>query len=158
MATITLRATKWPVKIGRKGQPSLSATFTSEEAAMRWAEDHERGHSVKAIDTGPIVGDLFRKYIEHPMPGKRSSEWDCRTLQRLLKKEKKLCSIPAAQLNKAHLAEWRDRRITEVLGSSIGTGMEARRLEVEKSLRGIRRTPKDRCAHACANAGVSAYA
>ncbi|MCA3857171.1 MAG: site-specific integrase, partial [Burkholderia sp.] len=92
MATITLRGTKWQVKIRRKGLPSLSATFASEEAATRWAAEHEPGYAAKPVDTGPTVGDLFRKYIEHPMPGKRSSEWDRRTLQRLLKKEKKLCS------------------------------------------------------------------
>jgi integrase len=125
MATITLRGTKWQVKIRRKGQPSLSATFTSQEAATRWAEEHERGATTKLIDTGPTVGDLFRKYIAHPMPDKRSSEWDRRTLQRLLKRERKLCSIPAAELNKSHLAEWRDRRITEVLGSSVGRELDA---------------------------------
>ncbi|WP_230942146.1 hypothetical protein [Burkholderia cepacia] len=125
MATITLRGTKWQVKIRRKGLPSLSATFASEEAATRWAAEHEPGYTAKPVDTGATVGDLFRKYIEHLIPGKRSSEWDRRTLQRLLKKEKKLCSVPAAQLNKSHLAEWRDRRITEVLGSSVGRELDA---------------------------------
>ncbi|HEF5870830.1 TPA: hypothetical protein SAY52_001408 [Burkholderia cenocepacia] len=125
MATITLRGTKWQVKIRRKGQPSLSATFVSEEAAKRWAEEHEHGDTIKSVETGPTVGDLFRKYIAHPMPDKRSSEWDRRTLQRLLKRERKLCSIPAAELNKSHLTEWRDRRITEVLGSSVGRELDA---------------------------------
>ncbi|AJX88271.1 hypothetical protein BH02_558 [Burkholderia pseudomallei] len=74
MATITLRGTKWQVKIRRKGQPSLSATFVSEEAAKRWAEEHEHGGTIKPVETGPTVGDLFRKYIAHPMPDKRSSE------------------------------------------------------------------------------------
>ncbi|VWB91039.1 hypothetical protein BLA24064_04326 [Burkholderia latens] len=87
MATITLRGTKWQVKIRRKGQPSLSATFVSEEAAERWAEEHEHGDTIKPVETGPTVGDLFRKYIAHPMPDKRSSEWGRRTLQRLLKRE-----------------------------------------------------------------------
>ncbi|CAJ9530188.1 phage integrase family protein [Burkholderia pseudomallei] len=125
MATITLRGTKWQVKIRRKGQPSLSATFVSEEAATRWAEEQERRATTKSIETGPTVGDLFRKYIARPMPDKRSSEWDRRTLQRLLKRERKLCSVPAAELNKSHLAEWRDRRITEVLGSSVGRELDA---------------------------------
>lgn len=51
MATITLRGTKWQVKIRRKGLPSLSATFASEEAATRWAAEHEPGHAAKNIDT-----------------------------------------------------------------------------------------------------------
>ncbi|KWH39432.1 hypothetical protein [Burkholderia stagnalis] len=125
MATITLRGTKWQVKIRRKGQPSLSATFASEETAKRRAEKNERGSTGEPIDTGPTVGNLFRKYIEHPMRDKRSSEWDRRALQRMLRREKKLCSVPATQLSKFHLAEWRDRRITEVLGSSVGRELDA---------------------------------
>ncbi|WP_321891981.1 site-specific integrase [Paraburkholderia tropica] len=119
MASITLRGTKWQVKIRRKDQPQLSATFATEAAARRWVEEHER------IDTGPTVGDLFRKYIKHPMPDRRSSDWDRRTLQRMLRREKKLCMVPVCQLDKTHLAEWRDRRIKEVLGSTVGRELDA---------------------------------
>lgn len=119
MASISMRGTKWQVKIRRKGQPQLSATFTTEAAARRWAAEHER------IDTGPTVGDLFRRYIQYPMPDKRSSDWDRRTLQRMLRREKKLCMVPAAQLDKTHLAEWRDRRAKEVLGSTVGRELDA---------------------------------
>ncbi|AJY06028.1 site-specific integrase [Burkholderia sp. SIMBA_043] len=119
MASISVRGTKWQVKIRRKGQPQLSATFASEAAARRWIAENER------IDSGPTVGDLFRKYIQYPMPDRKSSDWDRRTLQRMLHKEKKLCAVPAAQLSKAHLAEWRDRRITEVLGSTVGRELDA---------------------------------
>lgn len=114
-----MRGTKWQVKIRRKGQQQLSATFSTEEAARRWAEQHER------TDTGPTVGDLFKKYIQYPMPDKRSAEWDKRTLHRMLRKERKLCMVPAAQLSKVHLAEWRDRRITEVQGSTVGRELDA---------------------------------
>lgn len=119
MATITLRGTKWQAKIRRKDQPTLSATFATEAAARRWVEEHER------VDSGPTVGDLFKKYIKYPLPDKRSSEWDRRTLQRFLKRDKKLCMLPAAQLSKVHLAEWRDRRITQVLGSTVSRELDA---------------------------------
>ncbi|WP_301773065.1 site-specific integrase [Burkholderia gladioli] len=125
MATITPRGTKWQAKIRRKGQPALSATFDSEEAAKRWADTYEGKQAAPVIDTGPTVGDLFKKYIAYAQPDKRSSEWDRRTLRRMLKTEKKLCALPASQLNKAHLAEWRDRRINEVRGSSVGRELDA---------------------------------
>ncbi|MCA7892074.1 site-specific integrase [Burkholderia cepacia] len=124
MATITLRGTKWQVKIRRKGQPTLSATFASEEAATLWAEEQDHGSFGKPAQSGPTVGDLFRKYIAHPMPDKRTSEWDRKTLQRMLRREEKLCSIPAVQFRKSHLAEWRDRRMTEVLGSTVGRELD----------------------------------
>jgi integrase len=119
MASISVRGTKWQVKIRRKGQPQLSATFATEAAARQWITEHER------IDAGPTVGDLFRKYIQYPIRDKKSSEWDRRTLQRMVRREKKLCMVPAAQLDKTHLAEWRDRRIKEVLGSTVNRELDA---------------------------------
>ncbi|HVW53704.1 MAG TPA: site-specific integrase [Trinickia sp.] len=119
MASISVRGTKWQVKIRRKGQPQLSASFTTEAQARAWAAENDRA------DSEPTVGDLFRKYIQYATPGRKSWDWERRTLQRMIRDEKKLCSVPAAHLSKSHLAEWRDRRVTEVLGSSVGRELDA---------------------------------
>ncbi|WP_025598620.1 site-specific integrase [Burkholderia sp. WSM2230] len=119
MASISVRGTKWQVKIRRKGQPQLSATFSTEKEAIRWAAEHEKA------DTGPTVGDLFRKYVAQVAPQRRSGEWERRVLQRMLRKEKALCAVPVAAFGKPHLAEWRDRRLTEVLGSTVGRELDA---------------------------------
>ncbi|WP_193611041.1 hypothetical protein [Paraburkholderia caledonica] len=55
MASISVRGTKWQVKIRRKGQPHLSATFATEQEARLWIAENEQAA------TGPTVGDLFRK-------------------------------------------------------------------------------------------------
>lgn len=119
MASISVRGTKWQVKIRRKGQPQLSATFATEKEAIKWAAENE------STDTGPKVGDLFKKYIAQVAPHRRSGEWERRVLQRMLKREKALCAVPVAAFGKAHLAEWRDRRVTEVLGSTVGRELDA---------------------------------
>jgi integrase len=119
MASISLRGTKWQVKIRRKGQPQLSATFATEKDAIKWAAEQERA------DTGPTVGDLFKKYIALVAPHRKSGEWERRVLQRMLRREKALCAVPITEFGKPHLAEWRDRRVTEVLGSTVGRELDA---------------------------------
>lgn len=119
MASISMRGTKWQVKIRVKGQRHQSKTFSSKQAAERWAAEHER------TDTGPTVGDLFKKYIAQVAPHRKSGEWERRVLQRMLRREKALCAVPIAEFGKPHLAEWRDRRVTEVLGSTVGRELDA---------------------------------
>lgn len=122
MSTITLSGTKWQVKIRRKGQPNLSATFVSEEAATRWAEEHKRRATTKPIETGPTAEDLFRKYIAHPMPDKRSCEWDQRTLQRFLKREaehRDLSSSRTHSPRSVQFARGKSMRATKITPISI---------------------------------------
>ncbi|HEY1609433.1 MAG TPA: site-specific integrase, partial [Paraburkholderia sp.] len=119
MASIILRGTKWQVKIRVQGQPHLSRTFTTKQAAERWAAEHGN------IDTGPTVGDLFKKYIAQVAPHRRSGDWERCILQRMLRREKVLCAVPIAVFGKPHLAEWRDRRVTEVQGSTVGRELDA---------------------------------
>jgi len=119
MASISVRGTKWQVKIRRKGQPHLSATFATEQEARLWIAENERA------ETGPTVGDLFRKYIQYPMPDRRSAEWERSILRRMIRTERKLCAVPAALLGKPHLAEWRDRRVKEVRGSTVVRELDA---------------------------------
>ena len=118
MATFTPRGDKWQVKIRVTGQPQRSRTFATKGAAEKWA-------AAQTAVAGPTVADLFKKYIERAAPARRGGVWETRVLRRIMREEKTLCALPAGALGKSHLAEWRDRRIKEVLGSSFGRELDA---------------------------------
>ncbi|MCX5544438.1 site-specific integrase [Paraburkholderia sp. CNPSo 3076] len=119
MASIIRRGTKWQVKIRTKGQRIRSKTFDTQYEAEQWAAQES-----KPVE-GATVGDLFRKYISQVAPSRRNGEWERSVLSRMLRAEKKLCSVAAKSLGKSHLADWRDRRITEVATSTVGRELDA---------------------------------
>lgn len=128
MATIIPRGYKWQVKIRISGQPVRSKTFETKEAAEQWAAKQDNlpppPKARKAQVAAPkpptlTVGDLLARYIKTPLPGRRNVEWERRICKRFINTEKKLCTVPATKLDKPHLAEWRDRRIGEVAGSTV---------------------------------------
>ncbi|CAE6869706.1 Tyrosine recombinase XerC [Paraburkholderia aspalathi] len=128
MASIIPRGTNWQVKIRTQGQPIRSKTFPTKEAAEAWAASQVKVKPKAATKPRkPVltVADLFERYIKTATPHRRSGEWERRVLQRMVRTEKTLCALPAAKLGKPQLAEWRDRRVTEVLGSTVGRELDA---------------------------------
>lgn len=119
MASIIPRGTKWQVKVRVKGQPIQSRTFATKYEAEQWAAQES-----KPVE-GPTVGDLFRKYVDQVAPSRRNGKWERSVLSRMLRTEKKLCAVAAKSLGKSHLAEWRDRRVTEVATSTVGRELDA---------------------------------
>ncbi|WP_208648105.1 integrase [Paraburkholderia caledonica] len=136
MATIVQRGYKWQVKIRVAGQPIRSKTFDTRQAAEQWAAKQTKTTGADAAPLGkvrgakpkppaPTLGDLFERYIKTPLPGRRNADWERGICRRFLRKERKLCSIPAAKLDKPHLVEWRDRRIGEAASSTVVRELDA---------------------------------
>ena len=121
MASITRRGSVWRVRIRVRGE-TLNKTVDTEAEAIAWAETEERrilkGETAKQIQKMPAditVAALFDRYAKQVSTHKEGARWE----------EIRLAAIAptlpgeARAVDGAMLAEWRDRRLLMVSGSSV---------------------------------------
>lgn len=124
MATFRKRSGKWNARIQRKGYPDISKTFATQADAKAWAKrievEIERGLFVDRTEAeNNTLGDILKRYKRDVSPLKKSGPIEAIRINRFIREEKKLCSYMAAALSGKLLAEWRDKRLKEVSGSSV---------------------------------------
>lgn len=123
MATITKRVTGYQAQIRRKGFPAVSKMFDSRRDAEAWARLYEsemdRG---LYLDRTPAerttLGELLERYRKEITPLKKSAKTEDERIDRFLRKEK-LCQYKMTALTSKVIAEWRDKRLKEISGSSV---------------------------------------
>lgn len=124
MATFSKRGDKWRAQV-RIGGVARSKTFSAKAAAKAWASKTE-GEIEDGV-TGKIpnktFGDLLARYRDEVTPKKRGRVRETTAVNRLIEKDKDLASVKLRDLSSKHIAGWRDKRLTEVSGSSVDREM-----------------------------------
>jgi integrase len=121
MASIVQRGSAWRVQVRRRGVKAWM-TFATEAEAIAWGEAEEAritrqpdAPSIPVAATGQTVADLMDRYAREVSPRKRGERWEVIRLAKLAPAFPML----AATLDRETIAEWRDRRLTEVSPSSV---------------------------------------
>lgn len=125
MATFRKRSGKWQARIQRFGLPDMSKTFVSKSDAETWAitveSDFARGCFISRSEADKMsFGDILKRYRNEISPQKRSggrNEVIC--INRFLREDRRYCGFKASSLSGMLLAEWRDKRLQEVSGSTV---------------------------------------
>lgn len=122
MASVTKRATGYQVQIRRKGYPNVSRMFDTKRDAEGWArqQESEMDRAVfvdRSEAERTTLADLLQRYLREVTPTKKSAVTEQGRIERLLKQEA-LCKYRLSALTPQLLAEFRDRRCSEVSGSS----------------------------------------
>ena len=123
MATISKRATGYQVQIRRRGYPAVSKMFASRRDADAWARlqesEMDRGVYLDRTEAErTTLRDLLQRYQSEVTPLKKSAASEAARINRLLREED-LCCYKLTALTPRLLAEYRDRRLAEVSGSSV---------------------------------------
>jgi integrase len=123
MAAISKRATGYQAQIRRRGFPTVSKMFKAKREAEAWARAYEtemdRGDYVDRTEAERItLGELLERYMREVTPHKKSADSETIRVKRLIREEA-LCQYKATALTGKLLAEWRDKRLQEVTGSTV---------------------------------------
>lgn len=158
MATIRKRKEKYEVQIRRDDWPKITRTFTKAADARAWAaiieSEIERGVFIDRTEAEKnTLGDLLRRYLTEVSchkKGRDSERYRLISLQR-----DPIAKIKAVGLSGKLMAEWRDRRLKEVSGSTTNRDLNlishvinvARKewgIYIENPVAMIRRPPENR--------------
>jgi len=123
MATFRKRGDKWQARVQRKGQPDLSKSFLLKADAESWARQLE-----SEIDRGVFqdrseaerttFGDLLDRYAKEVTPLKKSAASEGQRINRFIR-EDKIARYKTTALSGKLIAEWRDKRLLAVSGSTV---------------------------------------
>ena len=106
------------IQIMVNGQRASKVCYSREEA-IAW-EAQKRAELLALAGGQSIthtVRDIFEKYAREVSPGKRGSRWEFVRLDFLCRDA--LADVKLSELNSTHIAQWRDRRLKEVSGSTV---------------------------------------
>lgn len=123
MATYRKRLGKWQTRIQRKGVPDLSKTFESKSDAIAWARmiesEMDRGAYLDRTEADrTTLGEVLERYMREISPRKKAGQVEMIRIKRILRVEK-ICQYSCSILTGKLFAEWRDKRIQEVSGSTV---------------------------------------
>ena len=117
MATYEKRGDKIRAKVEKRGVIK-SKTFSTMRDARAWATTFEA--EILAGKSGNLpdktFGELLLRYAEGMDAERRRA--DILRINRLVRDDK-LASINVREINSTHVAEWRDRRLTQVSAASV---------------------------------------
>ncbi|MBF6992264.1 MULTISPECIES: Shufflon-specific DNA recombinase [Cupriavidus] len=121
MATIRQRGSNWEAQIRRKGWPTLSRSFSTKADARAWAtvieSEIERGVFIDRTEAEKnTLGDLIRRYLQEVSGQKKGAESERYRLTAMLRDP--LAQVKVAALSGKLIAEWRDKRLKQVSGST----------------------------------------
>lgn len=122
MATIRQRGNTWEVRVRRNGWPPVSRTFSSKTDARAWAtvieSEIERGVFIDRSEAEKnTLGDLFQRYLTEVSSTKKGHNSERYRLLSLQKDP--IAKFKVAGLSGKLMAEWRDKRLKEVTGSTV---------------------------------------
>lgn len=158
MATIRQRGTQFEVQIRRKGWPTLSKSFPDKAAARGWVSVIEsemvRGIFIDRTEAEKnTLGDLLGRYLTEVSEGKKGAQSERYRIASLLRDP--IAQYKVAGLSGKVLAEWRDRRLKQVSGSTtnrdlglishvINVARKEWGIHIENPVAMIRRPPESR--------------
>lgn len=118
MASIKRVSKGWRVQVFVGGKRA-SKTCKTKSEAEQWAA--EKAIELQSLAGGlsitHTVGDVFQRYAREVSPAKRGHRWEQVRLDFLGRDP--LARVRLADLGPQHLAQWRDRRLKEVSGSTV---------------------------------------
>ena len=158
MATIRQRGNNWEARILREGWPELCKSFNSKTAARAWAtvieSEIERGVFINRTEAEKnTLGDLFQRYLTEVSSHKKGHDVERYRLISLQRDP--IAKFKVAGLSGKLMAEWRDRRLKEVSGSTTNRDLNlishvinvARKewgMHIENPIAMIRRPPENK--------------
>ena len=122
MATFIRRPNGWQAQIRRVGRTSLTQTFRTRAYAEAWAAQKEseiaRGsYRERSVDHQLTLGLLIDRYLEEVTPFKKGADVEALRLRAI--RRDRLCDIRLSDYRRADMADYRDRRLAEVSGSTV---------------------------------------
>ncbi|HFJ9785178.1 TPA: tyrosine-type recombinase/integrase [Stenotrophomonas maltophilia] len=115
MASIQRRGTSWRAEIYKDGRRE-SNTLPTKAQAMQWALMREAELTGARLPEN-TVKDGLRRYANEVAPKHKGARWELARLGLLERDPLALVRLPA--LRPIHLAEWRERRLSQVAPASV---------------------------------------
>lgn len=115
MASIQRRGTSWRAEIYKDGRRE-SNTLPTKAQAVQWALMREAELTGARLPEN-TVKDALRRYANEVAPKHKGAKWELARLGLLERDQLSLVRLPA--LRPIHLAEWRERRLSQVSGASV---------------------------------------
>lgn len=118
MATIRKREGSWVAEIFMRGVRK-SKSFPTKAMAVGWAASVEAEINAGRFSTiaARPFRDAMRRYAEEVSPTKRGDKWERVRLAAL--ERDPIAQVNMAEMQGKHAAEWRDRRLRTVSGSTV---------------------------------------
>lgn len=149
---------QWHAQIRRNGYPNQTRTFKTCAAAEKWARsvenEFDRGLSFdrREAEKNTLL-QLLKRYLIEITPGKKGATAEASRIRMLMKDP--IAQFKAAALSGQALAEYRDRRMAQVSGSTVNRELNvishvitiARKewgIVIENPVALIRRPPENR--------------
>lgn len=119
MASFQKRGDKWRAQIIIDGRRK-SKSFPTKAHAQAWASMMERQAAEQLIGRYPNlkVKDLAVRYMKEVSPTKYGEKWEVKRLNSLINTDP-LAQVNTLSLSETDIAEWRDRRLKSVSGSTV---------------------------------------
>jgi len=120
---ITKVGKRWRVQLYVNGKRQASKYFEHKKAALLWEESEKERikNNQKPDSQNRTMADVFTRYRDTVTPTKKGAIWETRRLDMFLRDP--LASVPLSEVSKRHIADWRDRRLESVTGSSVNREM-----------------------------------
>lgn len=115
MASIQRRGTSWRAEIYKDGRRE-SNTLPTKAQAVKWALMREAELTGARLPEN-TVKDALRRYANEVAPKHKGVQWELARLGLIERDPIALVRLPA--LRPIHLAEWRERRLSQVSGASV---------------------------------------
>lgn len=121
MASIRQRGIYWEARVRRDGWPTISRSFNTKTDARAWAtvieSEMERGVFIDRTEAEKnTLGDLFQRYLIEVSSQKKG--YDSERYRLISLQNDPIAKFKVAGLSGKLMAEWRDRRLKEVSGST----------------------------------------
>lgn len=118
MATFTKRGDRWRVEVRAKGV-RRAKTFSTKKSAQLWASQVEREIEDGYLGKIPhkTFGELLERYQRDVSCLKAGHIRELKTIDLLLKDE--IAQVRLERLSSKDFAQWRDRRLKQVSGSTV---------------------------------------
>lgn len=160
MATIRRRkdSNRFEVQIRRNGWPTIVRSFPTAATARAWASviesEIERGVFIDRTEAEKnTLGDLFRRYLTEVSSQKKGHDTERYRLESLQRDP--ISQYKVASLSGKLMAEWRDKRLKKVTGSTVNRDLNlishvinvARKewgMHIENPVSMIRRPPENK--------------
>lgn len=158
MATIRQRGSYWEARVRRRGWPTLSRSFPTKSDARAWAtvieSEMERGVYIDRTEAEKnTLGDLLQRYSVEVSSQKKGRESERYRVASLLRDP--IAKTKVAALSGKLMAQWRDKRLKEVSGSTtnrdlnlishvINVAIKEWGVHVDNPISMIRRPPENR--------------
>ncbi len=158
MASIRQRGGYWEARVRRNGLPAISRSFKTKADARAWAtvieSEIERGIFIDRTEAERnTLGDLLQRYLTEVSGQKKGHNTERYRLVSLQRDP--IAKVKVAGLSGKLMAEWRDKRLKEVSGSTVNRDLNlishvinvARKewgIHAENPVSMIRRPPENR--------------